>query len=73
MKNVKVLKLKSPFLTIEEAAIYLRLEPENMKQMRMKGTGPLYRKHVGKVVYHIDDLEQWSADHAYVSTGGTGQ
>ena len=64
---------ESPYLLAEEAAKYLRLSVTTMKRMRIDGTGPQYRKHMGHVVYHIDDLEQWSEDHIYSSTGGTGQ
>ncbi len=66
-------KRASPFLLPEEAANYLRLSFTTMKRMRIEGGGPRYRKHMGHVVYHIDDLEKWSEEHVYSSTGGSGQ
>ena len=53
---------KSPFLTAQEAADYLRLDVKTLNNMRWRGEGPNYRKHGGKVVYHQSDLEQWSSD-----------
>mgnify|MGYP000135558618 CR=1 FL=1 len=66
-------KRESPFLLPEEAAAYLRLSASTMKRLRIDGGGPPYRKHMGHVVYHIDDLEKWSEAHVYSSTGGAGQ
>lgn len=52
----------SPFLTTKEAAFYLGLKPHTLVKMRMRGEGPKYRRHGRNVVYHIDDLDAWSAD-----------
>lgn len=51
---------KSPFLTSQEAGDYLRLDAKTLNNMRWRGEGPNYRKHGGKVVYHITDLDYWS-------------
>jgi Helix-turn-helix domain len=53
----------SPFLKLPEAAAYLRLDPRTLDNMRQRGTGPLYTKHGGRVVYHRDDLIAWSNDN----------
>ena len=53
---------KSPFLTTQEAADYLRLDVKTLNNMRWRKEGPNYRKHGGKVVYHRSDLEHWSSD-----------
>ena len=50
----------SPFYTSEEAAIYLRMNAKTLKNLRWRGNGPPYRKHGGKAIYHIDDLNRWS-------------
>ena len=50
----------SPYLTASEAAIYLRLEERTLNNMRWRSEGPGYRKHGGKVVYHIEELDAWS-------------
>lgn len=50
----------SPFLTVNEAAEYLRLERRTLDNWRWAGLGPDWRKHGGRVVYHIDDLRAFS-------------
>ncbi len=54
---------KTPFLLLAEAAAFLRLYPRTLDNMRQRGTGPLYSKHGGRVVYHRDDLIAWSNMH----------
>ena len=51
---------RSPFLSITEAADYLRLKPHTLDNMRWRGTGPRFRKHGGRIFYHRDDLKVWS-------------
>jgi len=36
--------------------------------MRVVGGGPRFRKHGRYVRYHIDDLDEWSAEHVKTST-----
>ncbi|MEQ1696748.1 MAG: helix-turn-helix domain-containing protein [Hyphomicrobiaceae bacterium] len=50
----------SPYLTLNEAAAFLRLAPRTLDNMRQRGTGPLYNKHGGRVRYHRDDLIDWA-------------
>lgn len=50
----------SPYLTLTEAAAYLRLNTRTLDNMRGRGVGPIYCKHGGRVVYHRDDLDTWS-------------
>ncbi len=52
--------LQSPYLTAAKAARYLRLEERTLNNMRWHDEGPHWRKHGGKVIYHIKDLEGWS-------------
>jgi len=61
---------KSPYLDTIEAAAYLRLKRRTMDNMRWLGTGPKYRKHGGRICYHIDELEAWSQSREYRSTSG---
>ena len=51
---------KSPFLTRNEAAEFLRVEPRTLDNWRSAGTGPTFRKHGGRVVYHQSELESFS-------------
>jgi hypothetical protein len=50
----------SPYLTVHEAAAFLRLRPRTLDNMRWRGIGPRYRKHGGRIVYDINDLIEWS-------------
>jgi excisionase family DNA binding protein len=50
------------FLTIAEAAALLRVHRRTLDNMRWKGTGPIFRRHGGRIVYHRDELLAWSAE-----------
>ena len=52
--------LKCPFVDVKEAAKFLHLKQSTLHNMRWNGQGPKYRKHGRKVVYHRDELKQWS-------------
>lgn len=60
MSNDNEQRSKSPFLTTEEAADYLRVERRTLDNWRWAGLGPNWRKHGGRIVYHIDDLIAFS-------------
>ena len=55
------------FLRTREAADFLGLSPRTLEKHRTYGTGPLFRKLGGRVVYAIDELEAW-ADKGTVSS-----
>ncbi len=57
----------SPFLHPYEAAEYLRITLRALENFRVTGKGPAYRKHGGRVVYHIEDLDEWSDRRRYRS------
>ncbi len=59
---------KSPFLSIDEAALYLRVTARALEHFRGEGGGPAYRKHGGSIVYHIHDLDLWSSLRRFSST-----
>ena len=48
------------FLSTNEAARFLCLSPRTLEKHRSHGTGPMYRKLGGRIVYSIDDLESWA-------------
>jgi hypothetical protein len=50
----------SPFLSAKQAAHYLGIQAKTLANMRWRGEGPRYRRHGGRVNYHIDDLDDWS-------------
>lgn len=47
------------YLRTAEAAEYVGLSPRTLEKHRCYGTGPVYRKLGGRVVYGIDQLEEW--------------
>jgi predicted DNA-binding transcriptional regulator AlpA len=55
------------YLRTQEAARFLGLSLRTLEKHRTYGTGPLYRKLGGRVVYALADLQQW-ADSATVSS-----
>jgi hypothetical protein len=67
---VRAPSVESPYLCVKEAAIYLRISERALENFRTIGGGPVYRKHGGRVVYHIGDLDAWSKAREYRHTGG---
>ena len=61
-------KIASPYLSIDEAALYLRVTARALEHFRGEGGGPAYRKHGGSIVYHIHDLDLWSSLRRFSST-----
>lgn len=61
-------KVATPFLSADEAALYLRVSVRALEHFRSEGGGPDYRKHGGSIVYHRDELDRWSAQRRYSST-----
>ena len=60
---------RSSLLTTAEAAELLRLKPHTLENMRWQGTGPVHRKHGGRIFYHRRDLKQWSENSRRRSSG----
>jgi len=54
-------KRGSPFLNTEQAAAYLKISSRLLKRLRVRGEGPVFRRHSRFIQYHIDDLDAWSA------------
>ncbi|WP_436595884.1 transposase [Pseudomonas aeruginosa] len=48
------------YLRTYDAALFLRLSARTMEKHRCCGTGPVYRKLGGRVVYALSDLEHWA-------------
>lgn len=55
-------------LRTPEAARFLGLSDRTLEKHRSYGTGPIYRKIGGRVVYTIEDLQAWSERGARTST-----
>jgi predicted DNA-binding transcriptional regulator AlpA len=60
------------FLRTQEAALFLGLSPRTLEKHRVCGTGPLYRKLGGRVVYSIRDLQEWADAGVKRSTSDPG-
>jgi hypothetical protein len=58
-----------PFLTVEEAATVLRVAKRTLDSHRSKKTGPVFRRHGGRIVYRLSDLLAWSEQRAVRTTG----
>lgn len=53
----------SPYLTTAQAAHHLGISATTLQRMRCgkhRNPGPSPRRHAWMVVYHIDDLDDWS-------------
>ncbi|RKE68169.1 helix-turn-helix transcriptional regulator [Pseudorhodoplanes sinuspersici] len=61
------------FLRTHDAAAFLGLSGRTLEKHRCTGTGPVFRKLGGRVVYAIEDLEAWAAERARNSTSDPGQ
>lgn len=48
------------YLRTAEAARFLGLSDRTLEKHRTYGTGPVYRKLGGRVVYAIEDLQRWA-------------
>ncbi|MDX1921149.1 MAG: helix-turn-helix domain-containing protein, partial [Candidatus Caenarcaniphilales bacterium] len=48
------------FLTAKEASELLKLAVKTLAMMRSDGTGPKFLKPSGKILYRLEDLEEWA-------------
>ncbi|SNT24041.1 helix-turn-helix transcriptional regulator [Sphingopyxis indica] len=48
------------YLRTPEAARFLGLSGRTLEKHRCFGTGPVYRKLGGRVVYALNDLQRWA-------------
>lgn len=60
------------FLRTPEAARHLGLSGRTLEKHRCYGTGPVYRKIGGRVVYAVADLQAWADRGARTSTAVPG-
>ena len=56
------------YLTNEEAAMFLKLSPRTLDKFRVLGGGPKFRKFGRRVIYALDDLENWANSRICEST-----
>lgn len=61
------------FLRTPDAAVHLGLSARTLEKHRCFGTGPVYRKLGGRIVYSIDDLDAWAELGTKRSTSDPGK
>ncbi|MFD0986157.1 helix-turn-helix transcriptional regulator [Methyloligella solikamskensis] len=54
-----------------EAAEYVRLTVSTLAQMRVEQRGPKYFKAGGRVLYRLQDLEEWVESRIFYGTGSS--
>jgi excisionase family DNA binding protein len=60
----------SPWMTTDEAARYTRCSTRTLEGYRIRGGGPAYHRHDGRIVfYHRDDLDAWRRQGRTENTG----
>ena len=60
------------YLKTLDAAIHLGLSARTLEKHRCYGTGPVFRRLGGRIVYAIDDLDAWAALGTRRSTSDPG-
>lgn len=60
------------YLCTKEAARFLGLSRRTLEKHRTYGTGPRYSKLGGRVVYSMDDLQEWAHRGLKTSTSDPG-
>ncbi|RIV83998.1 DNA-binding protein [Aurantiacibacter xanthus] len=61
------------YLKTPDAAVHLGLSARTLEKHRCYGTGPVFRKLGGRIVYAIEDLEAWAALGTRRSTSDPGK
>jgi len=56
------------FLDTANAGELLRISPRTLEGLRVRGGGPPFRKHGGRVRYCLADLIEWSEQSRRTST-----
>lgn len=60
------------FLTVKEAAAFLRVSPVTLGRWRIEGKGPPFRKFGRRVLYASSDLIVWGEAQTRISTSDDG-
>lgn len=63
-----MIKQDSRFYDNRTAAQYLNLSPRTLEKFRVHGGGPSYRKFGKRVLYAIEDLEEYANSQRRTST-----
>jgi helix-turn-helix protein len=75
LRRAKPLRLSDTppvFLTVAEAAIFLRISAVTLGRWRIEGRGPPFRKFGRRVMYAYEDLLAWAKEQSRSSTSDKG-
>jgi hypothetical protein len=61
-----------PYFVTKKAAAYLGLSARTLEKHRVCGTGPVYRKIGGRIIYTKEDMDRWVARGFRTSTSDPG-
>lgn len=64
--------IRPHYLRTPDAAVHLGLSARTLEKHRCFGTGPIYRKLGGRIVYSLADLDAWAEDGTRRSTSDPG-
>lgn len=67
------LPLPARYLRTHEAGNFLGLSGRTLEKHRVFGTGPVFRKIGGRVVYAVEDLQAWADKGRQTSTSDARQ
>ena len=67
------LPLPTRYLRTHEAGRFLGLSGRTLEKHRVFGTGPVFRKIGGRVVYAVEDLQAWADKGRQTSTSDVRQ
>lgn len=59
-------------LNASEAAEYLQISASTLAKLRVYGGGPPFYKFGRRVLYDLEDIERWAAEHRRTSTSDSG-
>ncbi len=59
MKEFPHIPIPNPPLLLDEAAAALRMSPQTLRDLRDRGKGPKARIIAGKLLYRVNDLDEW--------------
>ncbi|KXV73647.1 transcriptional regulator [Acetobacter malorum] len=66
-----VMAITPRLMRVREAARFLGISLRTLEKHRTYGTGPLYRKVGGRVLYSVEDMMEWTAGGARHSPSET--
>ncbi len=67
-EELKRVSEESPYLEEPLAAAYLHVKRGTLRNWRVAGTGPRFRQHGSRILYHQLDLDSWSESNARTCT-----